>query len=1173
MLLRNVKSFILLSHDALQQWPDKPWFYRPEPPSRRFSWRKLTNFVYPFCSWYGERDGDRDDSLSLGIQATAGSPSDAYDNMTSSPCNDMSLSTPYPVSDCDHQDSAQDAHSSVLQDITNIPNMSNGSYQGEYGAPLSVRAVLSSLPEASDQGWLEHLRCCRGSSRRMIENKENIESHSLMQIGQPCPSAYKNSPMNLQQAFQMQAFQEGHVQQNDETYNDDDFGQGEAEGPSPGDSSGSSQIGPPSVDDHRQDVMLFHLDDRPIRSLISWNSYEDMMVEIAHHFALQREDLVDVYEVVVSPPDIGNNVVPTIVHINGDVNPESAERLVLIDVEYHAHRIERNFRYGPNVLRCVKPVPQTVTRNQVLFHANIDRYCRHEQGRCLVFINDRRWPDYDLDRKTIAHGDYIRIAVPPSDRFSCATVALSDMIQRGFSDQQILDEIYPDDVASGYSPSLLNEEETRSLATQYIEDTDEVPMMQWSLDNSQERNASIDRHEANDSSDVSIPQDWFVDLQRLVHCHCQNVDDPVQPELLFPVLTWFIDHGTSRICREPRIVMLGDDPSEWRDDILEPWRHYIRREDTALIDLVSPFVPRAGIEDHIAHIIITQRPVELNSVLFSMEFVDALGPSVTVRFAIAVEPNCSPQQIAEIVPLYGHFALNQQTWIHPVLDEHTPLIKTRFGLGINVQIFPEAEVQSYDSPDSSSLLQQCVAVSKNTDGASGEDDCGSDRLHADSSIECCFDCCSHACDEKNIKIGSRRPHPVFIDFSLTEEFIRYIQAVGTQGETDPALLERPDGLSDQPTWVQDLWEKWVETAAHNGEDLQNGPRLETWFTNPRRWTRCEHSRVVVLSSNFQQWERELLAAWTDRADRALPTQFAIVFPTPPDADRTAQEQLVIEQQSEPFSRTIVVTVCDTARSSGRHGSIALVVSDRLETHSLVTLLGYSEICPPERTENECILWMGNIAIRQDQVLNVRNGNALRFLVRRGIRVGIPELLSMSDGQLRLELQAAIEGAIFRRPNVQGFPADPNSMNNPSSSYSSPPSGEVQYPPDWFNALQVVFDHEAFVENSDEGSILYVLVWFVNGMPGVVTMILELFVSMPTVSGGEVKLSSRGGISSNVPLRLICILSIQCRLETHGDLMRHTSLLHKQFQSTMWLYCSRQFLISVQEASSLNRLVS
>ena len=204
------------------------------------------------------------------------------------------------------------------------------------------------------------------------------------------------------------------------------------------------------------------------------------------------------------------------------------------------------------------------------------------------------------------------------------------------------------------------------------------------------------------------------------------------------------------------------------------------------------------------------------------------------------------------------------------------------------------------------------------------------------------------------------------------------------------------------------------------------------------------------------------------------------FPTPEDVDRTVQEQLVIEQQSEPFSRTVVVTVCDTFRSYGKHGSIALVVSDQLNIYSLSTLLGYSEICSPEREDNECLLWMGNIAIRPDQTLQVRTGNALRFLVRRGIRVGIPELLSMTDQQLRNELRAAIGGVIFRRPNVQGFPADPHSANNPGSSSSPAHPPASAYPPEWINQLQEVFDRHAFLEHTDEGPVMYVLVWFVQG---------------------------------------------------------------------------------------------
>ena len=792
------------------------------------------------------------------------------------------------------------------------------------------------------------------------------------------------------------------------------------------------------------------------------------MHEIAHHFALQREDLVDAYEIVVPPPDIGIDVVPTIVHVVGDTHITGTDRLVLVDVEYHAHRCERNFRTGPDVLRSVKPLSHAASRNEVLFKANVDRYCRNEGGRCLVFINGRRWPDYDFDRKSIAHGDYIRIAVPPSDRYSCPTAAISDMTQRGLSDQQILDEIYTDDAASGFSPSPLNEEEVRGLAARQVEDTDEVPLMQWTLANHHSHDLRDGWCDTNNTSNESIPEDWFLDLQRLVQGQMQRGDGPYPQELMFSVYTWYIDLGDSYICREPRIAMLGDDPYEWREDILEPWRHQIRRGDGVLIDLVSPHAPRAEIEEHIAHIIITQRPNELNPALLSLEFVDTTSPSVIVRFAIAVSETCSPPQIEELVPLYHSFAGNRQEWINPLISV-LQSFQTRPGINLIVRIFPHVDENEEESQDVS-LMQQYI-VSSHPDGAA-------------------FGSCSNCCDEDRKQSGlsseqiSRKqvkgPAGPFTDFSLTEEFIRYIQAVGTQAEAPPALLEPPDGLRDQPVWVQDLWEKWVETIQAPVGDVPHGPRLETWFTNPRRWTRCEHSRVVVLSSNFHQWERELLAAWHDRADIALPTQFAIVFPTPPDADRSVQEQVVIEQQSEPFSRSIVVTVCDTARSSGRHGSLALVVSDRLVVQSLITLLGYSEICPPERTENECIMWMGNIAIRPDQVLNVRNGNALRFLVRRGIRIGIPELLSMTDGQLRCELQAAIDGAVYRRPSVPGYPADPHSINNPSPRHANASGDEGRFPPDWLNALQALFEEVAFVENSDEGRVIYVLVWFVNG---------------------------------------------------------------------------------------------
>ena len=112
-----------VSHDALQDWTDKPWFYRPKPPSRRFSWRKLTNFVYPFCSWYGDnRDGHSVNEFSEGISLCC-SPSDAGDDNLPIVCDDVHGSNMHDDLSDDHSVSSPSIDSKSLQDVTNTLNM------------------------------------------------------------------------------------------------------------------------------------------------------------------------------------------------------------------------------------------------------------------------------------------------------------------------------------------------------------------------------------------------------------------------------------------------------------------------------------------------------------------------------------------------------------------------------------------------------------------------------------------------------------------------------------------------------------------------------------------------------------------------------------------------------------------------------------------------------------------------------------------------------------------------------------------------------------------------------------------------------------------------------------------------------------------------------------------
>ena len=427
-----------------------------------------------------------------------------------------------------------------------------------------------------------------------------------------------------------------------------------------------------------------------------------------------------------------------------------------------------------------------------------------------------------------------------------------------------------------------------------------------------------------------------------------------------------------------------------------------------------------------------------------------------VRFAAVLPRDCGLDDVAAAVPLLNSFIFNKIEWEFPSLHQIDQRFETRNGLGIQIKIFPNDVQSSEAHQDAVSLLQQSKQA-----------------LAFEHSVRV----------PQVAKVDPRQlPNQDVVTCSLTDEFLAYVQAASSANEEAVAPIDNaPDGLRGQPQWIQDIWEKWVENAHNTVEIPQQGPRLETWFINPSRWVKCSMPRIVELSVNFHQWDREILAVWHDRADISLPTQYAIVFPTPEDADRSVQEQLIIEQQPEPFTKSVIMTVYDTSIDRGAPHSVAIALADRIDLKNVVTMMGYSELCPPERMQNECSLWLGHIVIRPDQVVNTRTGNAFKLLVKFGIEIGIAELLSMSDRRLREELQCAITGSIFRRPNVQGFQADAFATGNPTSHEGTTSRQNDEYPPDWLNSLQEVFDRRAFVENADEGPIMYVLVWFVHGV--------------------------------------------------------------------------------------------
>ena len=597
---------------------------------------------------------------------------------------------------------------------------------------------------------------------------ETVFVQTSRQVGK----VFKNEPIDRQNVDMVSAFQEGHVYQGDgdaESHNDSPQG---SEGYSPSEGPASLVARTPSSDNDRQDVILFHLQDFPIRALITWSNYEDMMTEIAHHFALVRDALVDAYEVVVPPPDLEPGIAPIIVHVVNDIPHHTAGRLVLLDIAYHAHRVETNFQSGPTVSRQVLPLPRHVSRNELLACAKVERYCRAENGRCLVFINSRRWPDYDVDRKTIAHGDYIKFAVPPSERFTCPTEVITDLTQRGLTDQQILDEIFNDEAVSDVSPDMLNDEEVRQLAAPRHPDGDVALLMQLASSSNVDQPV-FQSLNSRESSESVIPQDWMIDLQRIVS-PLEQCDADVAQEFLFSIYTWLVDHQGEKICKEPKIVVLGGNPSEWEEDIRQPWQHLLDHREHVFFDLAAPTARRSELEEHVAHIILTRNHNDKSSVLISIEFVDVEASSVVVRFAAVLPRECTTADVTLAIPLLTAFSLNPVEWVVPSFQDNHQSFHTWSGMGLIVKVFPHTEGHWLDGDDEEHSLLQFQVDGTNFVQSPLRSLVGNPLVSRAS--QCDSQLGSTILPFQKRMSGSSGGN---VKLSLTEEFIRYVQAVGS----------------------------------------------------------------------------------------------------------------------------------------------------------------------------------------------------------------------------------------------------------------------------------------------------------------------------------------------------------------------------------------------------------
>lgn len=223
-----------------------------------------------------------------------------------------------------------------------------------------------------------------------------------------------------------------------------------------------------------QSVFLYHLDDPVIHGRIDWTDFDDMMHDASRLLQVDRDHLVALHEVSVPLDDVPGETVPLIAQYDDDLEAGEPSRLCLVDYEIRGHPIEAHHGTAPVVERQVLIIPAPATIQAIFQRAGIDVYCAAEDNRCVMFHNHRPVLSQRAPIFPIAHGDFLRLVIPPS--MTCPEPTQLLLLRRQATLDEPIDSSPNASPGSGYSPSLVPSEEIRQQFGQV--DTDDLPLLQ-----------------------------------------------------------------------------------------------------------------------------------------------------------------------------------------------------------------------------------------------------------------------------------------------------------------------------------------------------------------------------------------------------------------------------------------------------------------------------------------------------------------------------------------------------------------------------------------------------------------------------------------------------------------------------------------------------------------------
>ena len=327
-----------------------------------------------------------------------------------------------------------------------------------------------------------------------------------------------------------------------------------------------------------QTVKLYRLHGPTIQARVRWGQFDNLILDVARVLHVPVAQITALHHILSGPVDETDNDVSLIVHMLHDIPDGSSDQLILMDIELHQQAVPTDPPRTPVVTRHVHRVVSRMARVHVLMLGGVQEFCRLYDDRCLVHVDHNLWALHDVGVRRFSHGQYVRVAVPPTE-------------------DQDLDRV----------DLLMQEEETGLLQTS------------WNTQSGHERQAKPSADTT--SIDVPLMLPPHVPMQRTCPAPdgdfhwMQDIGDlfvryghfePRSGITFIHIMTWFVHHETHQVCFDPRPVRLEEQAILWLEDLRFAWRDRLDQTQTLSVHFLQPCPPQRRASGIAGHILLEQ---------------------------------------------------------------------------------------------------------------------------------------------------------------------------------------------------------------------------------------------------------------------------------------------------------------------------------------------------------------------------------------------------------------------------------------------------------------------------------------------------------------------------------------------------------------------------------------